>query len=55
VVILIDSGSTHNFVDVKLAKVLGILSASRDAIKVRIANGQIINGPRKSQDLTLKM
>jgi hypothetical protein len=55
VVILIDSDSSHNFVDAKLAKVLGIVNASRDAIKVRIANGQIITSPRKSQDFTIKM
>ena len=55
VVILIDSRSTHNFVDAQLAKILGIRSASRDAIKVRIANGQIISCPRKSQDLSLMM
>ena len=39
-VILIDLGSTHNFVDAQLSEMLGIVSASRDAIKVRIANGQ---------------
>ena len=55
VVILIDSGSTHNFVDAKLAEVLGIISTSGDAIQVRIANGQIISSPGKSQDLTFKM
>jgi hypothetical protein len=48
VVILIDSGSTHNFVDAKLAEVLGIISTNGDAIKVRIANGQIINIPGMS-------
>jgi hypothetical protein len=35
--------------------VLGIVSISGDAIKMRIANGQIISSPGKSQDLTLKM
>jgi hypothetical protein len=55
VVMLIDSSSTHNFVDAKLAKVLGIVSTSGDAIKVRIANDQIISSPGKSQDVTLKM
>jgi hypothetical protein len=55
VVILIDSSSTHNFVDAKLAEVLGIISTSGDAIKVRIANGQIISSPGKNQNLTLKM
>jgi hypothetical protein len=55
VIILVDSGSTHNFVDATLAAMLAIVSTSGDAINVRIANGQIISSPRKSQDLTLKM
>ena len=41
--------------DAKLDEVLGIVSASRDAIKARIAIGQIISSPGKSQDLILKM
>jgi hypothetical protein len=55
VVILIDSGTTHNFVDAKLAEVLGIVSTSGDAITVRIANSQIISNPGKNHDATLKM
>jgi hypothetical protein len=39
-VILIDSGSTHNFVDTKLASALGIQPTGQDKIKVKIANGQ---------------
>jgi hypothetical protein len=55
VIILIDSGSTHNFVDAKLAEVLGIVSTSGDAIKLRIANSQIISSSGKNHDVTLKM
>jgi hypothetical protein len=55
VVILIDLGSTYNFADAQLVEMLGIVSASRDAIKVKIANGQIISSPRRSQDLSLMM
>jgi hypothetical protein len=55
VIILIDLGSTHNFVDAKLAEVLGIVSTSRDAIKVRIANSQIISSLGKNHDVTVKM
>jgi hypothetical protein len=55
VVILIDLGSTHNFADAQLVEMLGIVSASRDTIKVKIANSQIINSPGRSQDLSLMM
>jgi hypothetical protein len=34
VIILIDSGSTHNFVDTKLAATLGIRPVEQDGIKV---------------------
>jgi hypothetical protein len=40
VTILIDSGSTHNFVDEQVAKLIGLKSTSKNVIKVRIANGQ---------------
>jgi hypothetical protein len=39
VVILIDSGSTHNFVDAQLAKMLGIQVQNGRTIKVKVANG----------------
>jgi hypothetical protein len=55
VVILIDSGSTHNFVDAQLAAMLGIVSSSKDTIMVRVANGQTINSPGQSLDLSLKI
>jgi hypothetical protein len=40
VIVLIDLGSTHNFVDVHLANLLGIQPKGQAAIKVWIANGQ---------------
>jgi hypothetical protein len=39
VIIFIDSGSTHNFVDNKMAATLGIQPTVQDRIIVRIANG----------------
>jgi hypothetical protein len=39
VIIFIDSGSTHNFVDTKMAATLGIQPTVQDRIIVRIANG----------------
>jgi len=38
--ILIDSGSTHNFLDVKFAVSLGFKSLQGEGISVRVANGQ---------------
>ncbi|XP_059456434.1 uncharacterized protein LOC132186472 [Corylus avellana] len=55
VIILIDSGSTHNFVDSQLAERLGIVSSNRDAIMVKVANGQTVRSPGKSSDLCLKI
>lgn len=39
VVILIESGSTHNFVDTHLARMLGIQVQHGRTIKVKVANG----------------
>jgi hypothetical protein len=47
VTILIDLGSTHNFVDEQVAKLIGLKSTSKNVIKVRIANGQEISSPGK--------
>jgi hypothetical protein len=55
VIILIDSGSTHNFVDEHVVKRMGLSSTKKEVIKVRIANGQQISSPGKCQDLSLKM
>jgi hypothetical protein len=41
-VILIDSGSRHNFVDAHLAKIFGLQVQLTQSIRVRIANGQDI-------------
>lgn len=38
VTVLVDLGSTHNFLDVKIASILGQLMA-QDGIIVRVANG----------------
>lgn len=55
VIVLIDSGSTHNFVDVHLANLLGIQPKGQEAIKVRIANGQEVTSSGKSSVTTLKL
>jgi len=45
VIILIDFGSTHNFIDIKLAGTLEIQPMGQDGIKVQIADGQEIASP----------
>jgi hypothetical protein len=55
VVILIDSGSTHNFVDAQLAKMLGIQVQNGRTVKVKVANGQEVLSPGRSKALPLKI
>lgn len=55
VIVLIDSGSTHNFVDSKLAASLGIHPQSQDGIKVQIANGQEVANPSRSKEVEVKL
>jgi hypothetical protein len=55
VVVLIDSGSTHNFVDSKLAVSLGIHPQLYDGIKVQIANGQEMASPECSREVEVKL
>jgi hypothetical protein len=55
VIVLIDLGSTHNFVDVHLANLLGIQPKGQAAIKVWIANGQEVTSWGKSSVTTLKL
>jgi hypothetical protein len=55
VVILIDSGSTHNFVDTKLVATLGMHPMGHDKIKVQIANEQEIVSPGRSREVELRM
>jgi hypothetical protein len=54
-IILIDSGSTHNFVDTKLAAALGIQPSGKDGIKVKIANGQEVASQGRSREVEVKM
>jgi hypothetical protein len=55
VIILIDSGSTHNFVDTKLAAALGIHPTGQDSIIVKIANDQEVASPGKSREVEVWM
>jgi hypothetical protein len=40
VIILIDSGSTHNFLGTKISATLGVQPIDQDSITVRVTNGQ---------------
>lgn len=55
VIILIDSGSTHNFGDTELATLLGILPKDEGAINVRVVNGQEVVSLSRSRDVNIKM
>jgi len=55
VVILIDSDSTHNFIDTKLAATLGIRPLVQDAIRVKIANGEEITSPGCCKEVEVKI
>jgi len=55
VIILIDSGSTHNFVDSKLIAQLGIIPHNHNSVKVRVANGEVVLSPGRCDDIGLKM
>jgi hypothetical protein len=55
VIVLIDSGSTHNFVDAKLAATLGIQPQPHEGIRVQVANGQEIVSPGRSREVEIKM
>ena len=41
-VILIDSGSTHNFLDVALWTVLQLPISTQDCFEVKVANGVVL-------------
>jgi hypothetical protein len=55
VVILIDFGSIHNFVDTKLAASLVIQPQPQDSIRVQIANGQEVVSPGCSRAVEVKL
>jgi hypothetical protein len=55
VIILIDSGSTHNFLDSKLAALLGLMPKSEEVIRVKVANGQEIVSSGRNDGVPLKL
>jgi len=55
VVVLIDSGSTHNFVDANLAAALGLHPQPQEGIRVQVANGQEVVSPGRSREVEIRM
>ncbi|KAB1203113.1 hypothetical protein CJ030_MR8G008945 [Morella rubra] len=55
VVILIDSGSTHNFLDPSIVK-RGHLSVDRgEEIRVRVANGELLTSEGRSENVKISL
>jgi hypothetical protein len=55
VIILIDSGSTHNFCDQEKVKEIGIQLVGHESIKVKVANGDEIVSPGKCKNTKVKL
>ena len=54
-VILIDSGSTHDFLDVALWKVLQLPISTQDCFEVKVANGTVLKIEKVCLDVQLKI
>jgi len=55
VTVLVDSGSTHNFLDIKIAAILGIQPMAHDGITIQVANGQEVASPGRCREVGFKM
>ena len=55
VIVLIDSGSTHNFIHCKVAKELNYFLYPTPECQVMVANGGTINFSRKCHNIKLSM
>ena len=55
VTVLIDSGSTHNFINVNLAKVFNLFIFPLANMKVMVADGKKINNVGKCHKVKLQM
>jgi hypothetical protein len=52
---LLDSGSTHNFIDVKAASRAGITLGGRSGMRVVVANGDQLQSPRSCRGLPVSI
>jgi len=55
VVILIDSGNTHNFLDPSVVKKIQLPILSYNRIQVKVANGDTIQSEGQCSDVSLKV
>lgn len=55
IIVLIDSGSTHNFIDVNVAKRLNIFAYPVADLKVMVANGKQIDGVGKCHKVKMQL
>ena len=55
VVILLDTGSSHNFLDFVLVKTLQLAIDTTRILEVRVANGDLIRTKGECKDLLIKM
>ena len=55
VVILLDTGSSHNFLDFVLVRTLQLAMDTTRILKVRVANGDLIRTKGECKDLLIKM
>jgi len=55
VIVLIDLGSTHNFIHCKIAKELNLFLYPEPKCRVMVANGGTINFPSKCHNIKLSM
>lgn len=54
-VILIDSGSTHNFLDEALWKLLKLPISTHDCFEVRVANGDVLSTKGACNEVQIKL
>lgn len=55
VVMLVDTRSTHNFLDPMIARKVGLLVGSNDQIEVRVANGERIRSEGKVEEVDFQV
>jgi hypothetical protein len=53
--VLIDSGSTHNFMSLALTEVLGLILKKGETMKVIMASGEKIISPRECQPIAMEL
>lgn len=55
VVILVDSGSTHNFLDPQVAKLAKLKVLEGPQLQVKVANGEKLTSKGRCEDFVVKI